>query len=466
MMKKILLIILGLFIVMVGAERMVLGEMFTSTTCGPCVSGNATLTGLLSQKGDYLAVVRYHMYWPGSGNDPWYNYNKTDNNGRRGFYGFVNYVPRFVIDGTDAEGSGQSAMWGTKIDDRHGQDSPFRMDVYRTYQSAALEQGEGNILVTIENEGEEEISSKVYGALTESNVAYVGDNGDPVHNQVMLDMLDFFFGSDVTLGPGEIKTMGFDFHTNHLVPVLDGGLNPTGDTMVTDPDNCELVFWCQDFTTKEVFQAAKVAVPGDELPLSVSGTRMVDNSGDDVLEADETAEIHVTLTNDDSKKKTNVRAILQVDNDDIIVENAAAEVGSLNAGQSLTLDGGELSIKAGPDYDGAFFTITVYAGADDGTYGFEAKSSGVEEKSNNDAALSIPSIARTGSALNFATNSALSGFARVEIFDAAGRCVANLYNGPASELSEISLPDVCSGLYFIRVETETYVKTARIVLLD
>jgi len=464
-LKKTLLIILGLFVVMVGAERMVLGELLTSTTCGPCVSGNSTLTGLLSQKGDYLAVVRYHMSWPGSGNDPWYNYNKQDNNGRRSYYG-INSIPMLAIDGLDIIPGNQSGQWGPTIDDRHGIDSPFRMDLYRNYENPALEAGEGNVLVVIENESEDEVPFKLYGALTESSCQYVGSNGDPVHNQVMLDMLDYYFGSDVTLGPGEVKTMGFDFHTNHLVPVLDGGLNPTADTMVTDPDNCELVFWCQDFSTKEVFQAAKVAVPGDELPLSVSGTSMVDNSGDGVLEADETAEIHVTLTNDDSKKKSNVRAILQVDNDDIIVENAVAEVGLLNAGQNLTLDGGELSIKAGPDYDGAFFTITVYAGADDGTYGFEAKSSGVEEKSNNDAALSIPSIARTGSALNFAPNSALSGFARVEIFDAAGRCVANLYNGPASELSEISLPDVVSGLYFIRIETETYTKTARIVLLD
>ncbi len=141
MVKKTLLIILGLFIVMVGAERMVLGKLFTSTTCGPCLGGNATLTGLLSQKGDYLAVVRYHMSWPGSGNDPWYNYNKQENNGKRGFYS-VSSIPKLFIDGSEEP----STTWGTKIDERHGLDSPFRMDVYRTYLSAALEQGEGDIL--------------------------------------------------------------------------------------------------------------------------------------------------------------------------------------------------------------------------------------------------------------------------------------------------------------------------------
>jgi len=438
MLKKILLIILGLFIVMVGAERMVLGEMFTSTTCGPCVSGN----------------------------DPFYRYNSQDNNGRRSFYGTgnINSIPKLVIDGEIQGSSG----WGSTIDDRHNVNSPVFMGVYRTFQTTTLaaDQGDGEVLVEITNEEEEEFSFKLYGALTESNVAYTGTNGDPTHHQVMIGMIPYSFGQDVTVAPGETKTLTFDYDTYDTIPFLDVNLNPTGEEHIVDTEKCELVFWCQDFTTKEVFQAAKVAVPGDELPLSVSGTNMVDNSGDDVLEADETAEIHVTLTNDDSKKKTNVRAILQVDNDDVIVENAVADVGLLNAGQSLTLDGGEFSIKAGPDYDGAFFTITVYAGADDGTYGFEAKSSDVEEKPNNDAAFSIPSIARTGSALNFTPNSALSGFARVEIFDAAGRCVANLYNGPASELSEISLPDVGSGLYFIRVETETYVKTARIVLLD
>jgi hypothetical protein len=47
------------------AERMVLAEMFTNTGCGPCVSANDALDRDYAGMEGYLAIIRYHTWWPG-----------------------------------------------------------------------------------------------------------------------------------------------------------------------------------------------------------------------------------------------------------------------------------------------------------------------------------------------------------------------------------------------------------------
>lgn len=467
MAKKILLILLGLFAVTLGAERMVLGELFTSTTCSPCVAGNAVLTGVLSQKGSYLAVVRYHMYWPEPGNDPFYHYNVTDNSARRTFYGgVINYVPRLMIDGSDADGSSESGMWGTWIDDRHGTDSPLFMGLYRNFQSAFLAgQGDGSALVTVTNERDDTtFTIELFGALTESDVAYTGTNGDPTHHQVMIDLLPPVvgtYGTEMTLGPSETKTLSFDFSIFDTIPLPE----PVGGEHIVNSDNCELVFWSQIYSTKEVLQAVKVAVPGHK-ELTLSDVEFVDASGDGIFAPGEQAEVHVTVTNASSAKLNNVKVFLEVDNDDVLIVNGVAEIGSLDAGASYTLQGDELLLEAGEDYNGASFNISCHAGSGDGSLGSVVKSLGVAEQPAIESVFTFPSIAAPGSSINLAPSAGLSGLIRIEMFDATGRLANNLYSGPASELSMIQLPHATAGLYFIRIMTAAGTQTTKIVLLN
>lgn len=462
-MKKTVLFLLVGVVFLFAAERMVLGELFTSTTCPPCVAGNATLTGILTSADKYLAVVRYHMSWPSPGNDPFYNCNKTENNNRRGFYG-VNSVPQLVVDGT-AQSS--SATWSSSIESRHAKASPLAMKVYRTFNPSALfaSQGTGKTLVAITNEDDAPYTLKLYGALTESDVDYTGTNGDPIHHQVMLDMLPFAFGIDVTLEPGKTLFKAYDYAANDSIDILDFALNPTGEQHIVDASKCELVFWCQDFSTKEVIQAAKVKVPTPK-SITVSEITLADSSGDGALSPGEQASVHLKVTNGTTSSLKNVKVYMEVDNTKITAVSNVALITDIPASGSVTLSGDELVIKAAADYDGSSFKITSYAGADDGSLSSVGeKLIGVEEYPVDEILLTLPSIARSGSSIKLAPTS-LKGNITVSLYDASGRHAGTLYQGNASELNQLCIPQVTSGTYFICLRSEGTLESTKIILLD
>ncbi len=74
-------------------------EEFTSSTCGPCASLNATFDPLLNTNnpntGSRVNVIKYNMNWPSPGNDPSYN---PHGDTRKNFYG-VNGIPFAVVNG-------------------------------------------------------------------------------------------------------------------------------------------------------------------------------------------------------------------------------------------------------------------------------------------------------------------------------------------------------------------------------
>lgn len=81
-----------------GAQRNVLLEEWTSSTCSPCAANNPTIDAFISARFDSLVAIKYHMNWPSPGNDPMYAYNPTQANDRRYYYN-VNAVPHVIMDG-------------------------------------------------------------------------------------------------------------------------------------------------------------------------------------------------------------------------------------------------------------------------------------------------------------------------------------------------------------------------------
>ena len=84
------------------ADRVVLAEEFTSSTCGPCASFNPTYKQLLDDNdvntaGTQLVSVKYQMNWPSPGNDPAYNAEALS---RRSAYG-ISGVPDVVYSGSN-----------------------------------------------------------------------------------------------------------------------------------------------------------------------------------------------------------------------------------------------------------------------------------------------------------------------------------------------------------------------------
>ena len=82
-----------------GLKRNVLVEAYTQWNCGPCASNTPYLDQFQSQHWDTLCVIRYHVWWPGSNNDPMYLANSVQCSNRVRYYG-VGGVPDGNMDGT------------------------------------------------------------------------------------------------------------------------------------------------------------------------------------------------------------------------------------------------------------------------------------------------------------------------------------------------------------------------------
>ncbi len=90
--------------------RVPLYEVFTSSTCGPCAPANAHMSPIFAQYTEQLAVVKYQMNWPGSG-DPYFT---DEGSSRRTTYG-VTGVPYLSHNGSN---QAYSSVSNSNIDDQ------------------------------------------------------------------------------------------------------------------------------------------------------------------------------------------------------------------------------------------------------------------------------------------------------------------------------------------------------------
>ncbi len=101
-MKKHLLFVIVLiitsFTIYGQAQKTVLFENWTSSTCGPCASNNPQLKNWIATNWNALICVSYHVGWPSPGNDPMYLANPTQSYDRRYYYG-INSVPAAYMQG-------------------------------------------------------------------------------------------------------------------------------------------------------------------------------------------------------------------------------------------------------------------------------------------------------------------------------------------------------------------------------
>ena len=74
-------------------DSKILMELFTSTTCGPCLPQNTTLNRYLDPMSavyagdlaDKWILLRYHVWWPSAG-DPFYDWNPQPVINREAYY--------------------------------------------------------------------------------------------------------------------------------------------------------------------------------------------------------------------------------------------------------------------------------------------------------------------------------------------------------------------------------------------
>jgi photosystem II stability/assembly factor-like uncharacterized protein len=178
--------------------KIVLCEVFTSTTCPPCASWNPAFDAWLNSYAnkERVAVIKYHVWWPATG-DPYYNANQQQAKDRVNYYS-CNAVPTLYTDGS-ADNS-----YSSTIPNLLAASSP--LDITISGNIAAIG---GQLTISVTNNGMATLPTGtlvLHTAIVESGLEYTGSNGDPVHHYVMRKMLPDAGGETFTILANETKT--------------------------------------------------------------------------------------------------------------------------------------------------------------------------------------------------------------------------------------------------------------------
>lgn len=210
-------------------SRKPLFEMFTSSTCGPCVGGNETLDGVLQNNLDSTySLVKSQMDWPGNG-DPYY----IEDGGIRKDYYNVSAVPSFFING---KGNSSYDFTQTKFNQAKDEPCYVEMSLDHSYMGLNVSAYVSiNPKLNIENIS---VHMTIVEKTTYNNT---GSNGETEFHNVLMAMMPDGNGTSASLTDGE--TANFTASTNLIT------------TFIEEFDDLWLVVWVQDNLTKSVLQS-------------------------------------------------------------------------------------------------------------------------------------------------------------------------------------------------------------------
>ncbi len=235
-MRKLssLILLIG-FVFMLNAvpRNLVVVEVATGTWCGYCPGAAMGCHDLLTN-GHAVAIIKNH------GSD---NYANTYSNARNSYYG-VSGFPTAYFDGLNptSGGSGSSSMYSNYLPKVNA-----RLNVPAKYTISALGEATGNSYSVVVSVGKPEADTntnvKLHAVLTESNIPQVWFNQTTVDNVNRL-MVPDANGTNINLETGDITSVNLQFN-----------FNPAWNV-----SNCEMVFFLQNQSTKEILQGVKYSL--------------------------------------------------------------------------------------------------------------------------------------------------------------------------------------------------------------
>ena len=201
-------------------DSKILMELFTSTTCGPCLPQNTTLNRYLDPTSSVYAgdladewiILRYHVWWPSSG-DPYYDWNQAPVINREAYYD-VGYVPHMYTNG-NVDSAGTATTWRTNARAAINQSTFFKIDISGSRNGYNIS---GNVRVTSSADISDVSGFKLYVAVTHDNSTYNAPNGQTVFDQTFVDFLSgniidgqqVYFDT-INLGAGETLNKVFNW---------------------------------------------------------------------------------------------------------------------------------------------------------------------------------------------------------------------------------------------------------------
>jgi len=225
----------------------VLVEIFTNTSCIPCVEANTYLDEIFRLQGvtsndANVVILRYHTTL--FAGDPFYLYNTTDNNARMSFYPNAAIVnPRtFLLGGY--MGAFSQTSWTNKINEFLSDTRTYAVKLTNTYDSVTRS---GSINIQIKQESGEVYNDLVYHvAVAENEIMYNAPNGETHFDNTLRDLVTPTTGQTFTISPGQTKSFNQSY-----------SISPDIDQSKTD-----IVVFVQrnNNTTREVMAAEIVSL--------------------------------------------------------------------------------------------------------------------------------------------------------------------------------------------------------------
>ncbi len=304
-----------------------------------------------------LAIVEFHMYWPGN-TDPFYLANIPENMARYYYYppNFIDpaypegvwYVPRFFMDGAGADSEwfafDATGLWERTIQERIQIESPLEMSLDFTLNGTS---GTVNAHIT----SEQTLNSPdlvIHFALTESEIFFAAPNGVSNHNNVMRRMLPDSTGAPFSILQGQTLTKSQAF-------TLDPQWNP---------QRCGFVVFVQDNATHEVLQAAESRLMTS---ISVLDHDLADSGGDGDgnFEAGETGNVTLSVRNY-GPLATGVTASLVCSDPDITILAGTVQLADIATNGKVDNQDVPLVFQVSGNVQAHFTTLTINVSSNGG----------------------------------------------------------------------------------------------------
>jgi len=238
------------------ATRLPLYEIFTSSTCAPCLAGNQNFHSVVASFPGEFVEIKYQQDFPGTG-DP-YCTDETVN--RRNYYA-VNSIPRMEIDG----GWDQNASSFTPQLHNGAKEIPAFIEINGTFTvDAATKTVSAGFTIDPLTDINSNDLRFVVAILEKKTVKNVKTNGETEFLYVVKKMLPDENGEVISGGlqAGTSKTFDkdFTFEGEYRLPSSGAAavrIDHSIEHSVEDFNNLAVVAWVQDYTTKEVYQSVE-----------------------------------------------------------------------------------------------------------------------------------------------------------------------------------------------------------------
>lgn len=228
-------------------------EVFTSSTCPPCKPANDHLYPIFDARKDQIAVVKYQVSWPGSG-DPYFT---ASGNSRRNYYG-VNSAPDFY---DNSEKAVINSFAEEDIDDDLNEDVGMRMDLRYMIDVASKTV---SIRARVEalqeyNAGAHRLMILITERVTQNNQK---TNGETEFHDVFKKMLPTSTGEFIigALAPGDTLIYEIDYEFNGEYRLPNNAGDPIDDETehsVEDFENLHVIMFMQSAESdKSIYQGA------------------------------------------------------------------------------------------------------------------------------------------------------------------------------------------------------------------